>query len=132
MNIALVTIPGTGTRFFDNLLKSHYPKTSFEDDGLTTGHVNEDLLTRLKKIRPFIVTTWRPYEKIEDTLIRREFEPMERLPMHWKAWKHLMIRFGPFVVTIEPSYQGVSRETLLKHLGRKLGIELETDWAPVR
>ncbi len=127
-----MTIPGTGTRFFDGLLSKHYKKTSFEDDGLTTGHVNDDLLDRLKGIKPFIVTTWRPYADIEGTLKRREFEPMERLPMHWEAWKRLVVDFAPFVVTVEPVYRGIPREQWLERLGERLGVALETDWVPVR
>jgi hypothetical protein len=132
VNIALVTIPGTGTRFFNNILSWHYPKTAFEDDGLTTGHVNGDLLERLAGIKPFVVTTWRPYGSISETLRRRDFNPMSHLPMHWKAWERLVEEFNPAIVTIEPTFRGQTREQRLADLGRRLGITLETDWTPVR
>jgi hypothetical protein len=132
MNLCLATVPGTGTRFFNELLSQYFPKTSFEDGGLTTLHVNDDLLERIEKVNPFIVTTWRPYEHIEKTLKNRDFSPMERLPKHWDAWKRLVIRFAPEVVTIEKDFLGIPREDCLERLGEKLGVDLETDWVPVR
>ena len=121
----LLTVPRTGTGFFSRLLLQPCGTS------LTTSHVSPASITLLDRIsNPFIITTWRDWGKVKDSFLHHG-DSLELFDMHFVAWLKLISIFDPLILTVEPEYNGVSREARLTILGELLGTNLETDWEPV-
>lgn len=136
-SVVLLTVPRTGTGFFSKLLRPHFTPIGMTDTGnvkrgLVVSHVSMDGLELLANARgnSLVVTTWREWGKVRNSF-RRHGDSFELFQMHFTAWVALVLGFNPIVLTVEPEYEGVSREDRLASLGEKLGINLQTDWEPV-
>lgn len=132
----LLTIPRTGTGFFKKLLLQHYKPIGLSDVvagevGLVVSHVSRASLEQLEKVtNPFVITTWRNWDKVQESF-NKHGDPIRLFDAHNIAWTGLVRQYKPFILTIEPDYNYVSREARLTILGELLGIEFSTDWTPV-
>lgn len=135
-SLIMLTVPRTGTGFFLKLLSQHFKLIGMSDvhsgkTGLVISHVNVSSLRLLKYLpNSVILTTWRDWEKVRESFTRHG-DSLNLFNMHFTAWNNLVAGFNPLVVTVEPEYEGISREDRLANLGDALGIKLETDWKPV-
>ncbi len=134
--LIMLTVPRTGTGFFKKLLSQHFKPISMGDarcgvSGLVVSHVSMDGVEMLVDIpSALIITTWRDWEKVKKSFLNHG-DSLELFEMHLSAWEELVSRFDPMILTVEDTCGSFSKEDRLAFLGYTLGINLETDWAPV-
>jgi len=134
--VIFLTVPRTGTGFFLNLLKPHFNLIGMSDaaqglGGLVISHISLAAVDSIDDIRnPIIITTWRDWRRVQNSFINYK-DSLDLLDKHIEAWKVLILRFAPLILTVEDEYGGFSKEERLAALGRKLDINFETDWKPV-
>ena len=118
--IVLATVPHTGTSFFRDLLRQHFrPYRDF-----IVRHVHDDVFADLDNRT--VVTTIRDDEDVRRSHIKRGENP-GALEGYWRNWDRVVAEYDPIIVSVD----AVDRDARLDNLSEALGVEFETDWAPV-
>ena len=119
--VVLCTIPSTGTRFFEALIRPHVP-------GLKVWHCTDDALERVAALNdPIVVTTWRHPAALVESWERR-WPGRDPWPYIHRFLFELRQRHDPLVLTFDPE---LDRDDRLADLSELLGVELTTDWKPI-
>lgn len=135
MNLLLVTIPHTGTRFFIDLLEPVLgPHTAMREKSeahplqahnFATCHVEYGALIDeyIALFNPVLVTTTRQMAAVRSSYVKRGRND-ERIWQHFKSWLEFMDKYGPLVVSVDAQ----DRDERLRDLSRLIGHDLQTEW----
>lgn len=107
----LVTVPHTGTRFFQQLI------------GCKALHVSPAALEQARAHDGVLITTIRDWDDVQESWKRRGRDQSFPEALMW--WAELLT-FNPVIVSID-----CQREERLARLSEALGMDLKTDWMPV-
>ena len=137
-SVFLLTIPRTGTTFFQHLLGRYIGqcgtsqcKAGVAPGGVSAMHITDSGFQYVDDAVSngvHLVTTWRELDKVKRSFAKHGDVDFDD---YFPAWERLVSEYDPTIVTVEPEYKGVTRDQRLEALGDKLGLTLETDWVPV-
>ena len=137
-SVFLLTIPRTATIFFQDLLGPYIGwcgtgqcKAGVAPGGVSSMHITDSgfrCVDDAVSNGVHLLTTWRDPDKVKQSFAKHGDNDFE---VYFQAWERLVSEYDPLIVTVEPEYNGISRERRLKALGDKLGLTLETDWVPI-
>jgi hypothetical protein len=113
------------------LLEQQFPRIRFDrmeagDSGFAAVHVWGGHVERLRGLRDVVLaTTERDPEKVRRSWVNRGHK-METLDRCWREYAEIL-EMAPFVLSVDAP----DRERRLREFGKVVGVDLETDWAPV-